>query len=93
MFSCFWPAVILAMILIFLHSVRASHKFTGPLYRLKLVLKALREVEISSPNQDVTEYREELRQNLSIEEKERIRDLTERADQLTRRLRYFKLAA
>jgi methyl-accepting chemotaxis protein len=45
----FWPAVILAMILIFLHSVRASHKVAGPLYRFKVVLEALKRGEISPP--------------------------------------------
>jgi len=126
----FWPAVILAMILIFLHSVRASHKVAGPLYRFKLVLKALKEGEISSPirirkgdylqqeaelinqvlenlrqnleglrqaqvqlNQALSEHRRELGQNLSTEENERVRDLTEKADHLADRLRYFKLAA
>jgi methyl-accepting chemotaxis protein len=49
LYTYFWPAVILAMILIFLHSVRASHKVAGPLYRFKLVLEALKEGEISSP--------------------------------------------
>ena len=43
LYTYFWPAVILAMILIFLHSVRASHKVAGPLYRFKLVLEALKE--------------------------------------------------
>jgi hypothetical protein len=45
----FWPAVFLAMILVFLHSVRASHKVAGPLYRFKCVLEALKEGEIPSP--------------------------------------------
>lgn len=49
LYTYFWPAVILAMILIFLHSVRASHKVAGPLYRFKCVLEALKEGEISSP--------------------------------------------
>jgi len=130
LYSYFWPAVILAMILIFLHSVRASHKVAGPLYRFRVVLEALKEGVISSPisirkgdclqqeadlinevlmslrqnleglqeaqvqlNQALTEYREELGRDHSTEEEERIRDLTERADQLTDRLRYFKLAA
>jgi len=130
LYSYFWPAVILAMILIFLHSVRASHKVAGPLYRFRVVLEALKEGVISSPisirkgdclqqeadlinevlmslrqnleglqeaqvqlNLALTEYREELGRDHSTEEEERIRDLTERADQLTDRLRYFKLAA
>ena len=130
LYTYFWPAVSLAMILIFLHSVRASHKVVGPLYRFRVVLEALKEGKISSQisirkgdylqqeadlinevleslrqnleglreahvqlNQALTEYREELGQNLSTEEKERVRDLTERADQLTDRLEYFKLAA
>jgi methyl-accepting chemotaxis protein len=130
LYTYFWPAVILAMIFIFLHSVRASHKVAGPLYRFTVVLEALKEGEISSPisirkgdylhqeadlinevleslrenleglqeaqvqlNKALTEYRDELGQDLSTEEKARVRDLTERADQLTDRLRYFKLAA
>jgi hypothetical protein len=130
LYTYFWPAVILAMILIFFHSIRASHKVAGPLYRFKLVLEALKKGEISSPisirkgdylhpeadlinevleslrrnleglqeaqvelDQALAEYKEELGQNPSAEEKERVRDLTERADQLADRLRYFKLAA
>ena len=126
----FWPAVIFAMILIFLHSVRASHKVAGPLYRFKVVLEALKQGEISSPisirkgdylhqeadlinevleslrhnleglqqaqvqlNEALSEYRRELGQNLSAEEEERVRDLTEKANQLADGLRYFKLAA
>ncbi len=126
----FWPAVILAMILIFLHSIRASHRVAGPLYRFTLVLEALKEGEISSPirirkgdylhqeadlinevleslrqnveslqeaqvqlNQALSESSRELGQNLSAEEKERVRDLTGKAEQLADRLRYFKLAA
>lgn len=126
----FWPAVILAMILIFLHSVRASHKVAGPLYRFKVVLEALREGEISPPirirkgdylhpeaelinqvletlrqnleglqraqaqlNQALSEYRRELGQNLTTEEEKRVRDLAEKADQLSDRLKHFKLAA
>ena len=45
----FWPAVSFAMILIFLHSIRTSHKIAGPLYRFRLVLQALKEGEISPP--------------------------------------------
>ena len=41
LYPYFWPAVILSMILIFLHSVRASHRIAGPLYRFRLVLEAL----------------------------------------------------
>jgi len=130
LYTYFWPAVILAMVLIFLHSVRASHKVAGPLYRFKLVLEALKKGEISSPisirkgdylhpeadlinqvleslrqhleglrqsqvelSQALSEYRRELGQNPSAEEEERVRDLTEKADQLADRLRYFKLAA
>jgi methyl-accepting chemotaxis protein len=130
LYTYFWPTVSLAMILIFLHSVRASHKVVGPLYRFRVVLEALKEGKISSQisirkgdylqqeadlinevleslrqnleglreahvqlNQALTEYREELGQNLSTEEKERVRDLAERADQLADRLEYFKLAA
>lgn len=130
LYTYFWPAVSLAMILIFLHSIRASHKIAGPLYRFKLVLEALKEGEISSPisirkgdylhpeaelinqvlqslrqnleglqqaqaqlNQALSEYRRELGQNLSTEEEERVRDLTEKAALLADRLRYFKLAA
>ncbi len=130
LYDYFWPAVILAMIFIFLHSVRASHKVAGPLYRFRVVLEALKEGEIPSPisirkgdylheeadlvnevleslrknleglqeaqvqlNRALAEYRDELGQNLSTEEEARVRDLAERADQLTHRLSYFKLAA
>jgi methyl-accepting chemotaxis protein len=130
LYNYFWPAVILAMILIFLHSVRASHKVVGPLYRFKLVLEALKEGEIPPPirirkgdylhqeadlinqvleslrqnleglqqaqaqlNQALSEYRRELGQNLCAEEEERVRDLTEKAEQLADRVKCFKLAA
>jgi methyl-accepting chemotaxis protein len=130
LYTYFWPAVIFAMILILLHSIRASHKVAGPLYRFKVVLEALKEGEISPPihirkgdylqqeaelinqvleslrqnlkglqqaqvqlNQALSGYRRELGQNLSTEEKQRVRDLTEKADQLADRLRYFKPAA
>ena len=112
LYTYFWPAVILAMILIFLHSVRASHKVAGPLYRFKLVLEALKEGEIVSNkypqrrlppprgrpyqpgarkppaklggsqqaqeqlSQALSEYRRELGQNPSIDQGERVRDLT-----------------
>ena len=129
-YTYFWPAVILALILIFLHSVRASHKVAGPLYRFKCVLEALRDGEISPPirirkgdylhqeaelinqvleslrqnlkglqqaqvqlNQALSEYRLELAQNVSSEEEAYARDVTEKANQLADRLRYFKLAA
>jgi len=49
LYAYFWPAVILAMILIFLHSVRTSHRVAGPLYLFKKVLEGLREGEISPP--------------------------------------------
>ena len=49
LYTYFWPAVSLAMILIFLHSIRTSHKIAGPLYRFRLVLQALKEGEISPP--------------------------------------------
>jgi hypothetical protein len=44
-------------------------------------------------NQALSEYRRELGQNLSTEEEERVRDLTEKATLLADRLRYFKLSA
>jgi methyl-accepting chemotaxis protein len=130
LYTYFWPAVISAMILILLHSIRASHKVAGPLYRFKIVLEALKEGKIPAPihirkgdylqeeadlvnevleslrenlqglqqaqvqlNKALSEYRRELGQNLSAEEKRRVRDLTEKADQLADRLRYFNLAA
>jgi methyl-accepting chemotaxis protein len=126
----FWLVVILAMILTFLHSVRASHKIAGPLYRFKVVLEALKEGEISSPisirkgdylheeadlinqvleslrnnleglqeaqvqlKEALSEHRRELGRNLSPGEKERVRVLTEKTDQLADRLGHFKLAA
>jgi hypothetical protein len=130
LYTYFWPAVILAMILIFLHSVRASHKVAGPLYRFKCVLEALRDGEISAPihirkgdylhveaelinqvldslrqnleglqqaqiqlHQALSECRVELGGNISPEEENHIRALTEKANQLADRIRYFKLAA
>ena len=59
---------------------------------LRQNLEGLQEAQVQL-SQAMTEYREELGQNLSAEEEERVRDLTERADELTDRLRYFKLAA
>jgi nitrogen fixation/metabolism regulation signal transduction histidine kinase len=39
----FWPAVLLALLVIALHSIRTSHKIAGPLYRLNLVFAAMKE--------------------------------------------------
>ena len=126
----FWPAVIAAVILIFLHSIRTSHRVAGPLYRFMLVLEALKEGEISPPisirrgdylhreaelinqvleslrqnlqglqeaqvqlHQVLSEYRRGLGQNLSPEEEDHVRELTEKVTLLADRLRYFSLAA
>jgi len=39
----FWPAVLFSLVLIVILSIRASHRVAGPLYRITLVLDALKE--------------------------------------------------
>ena len=41
--SKFWPAVLLALFLICLHSIRTSHKIAGPLYRVGRLLETMKE--------------------------------------------------
>jgi methyl-accepting chemotaxis protein len=43
MHSKFWPAVIFALIVICLHSIRTSHKIAGPLYRFDLLFESIKE--------------------------------------------------
>lgn len=45
----FWPAVFLSLIAIGIHSIRTSHKIAGPLYRLNLIFKAMREGNLPKP--------------------------------------------
>jgi methyl-accepting chemotaxis protein len=41
--SKFWPAVILAILVIGLHSIRTSHKIAGPLYRFGRLFETMKE--------------------------------------------------
>jgi len=41
--SKFWPAVLLALVLIGLHSIRTSHQIAGPLYRFNLLFESIKE--------------------------------------------------
>ena len=41
--SKFWPAVIMALIVIALHSIRTSHKIAGPLYRFARLFESMKE--------------------------------------------------
>ncbi len=45
----FWPAVLLCLIAIGIHSIRTSHKVAGPLYRLNLIFKAMKEGNLPKP--------------------------------------------
>jgi methyl-accepting chemotaxis protein len=45
----FWPAVLLSLFLIGLISIRASHRMAGPLYRITLVLKSLKNGNLPKP--------------------------------------------
>ena len=47
--SNFWPAVLLSLIFIGLHSVRTSHRIAGPFYRLNLVFRAMKEGNLPRP--------------------------------------------
>lgn len=49
--SNFWPAVLLSLIFIGLHSIRTSHRIAGPFYRLNLVFKALKKGNLPKPIQ------------------------------------------
>ncbi len=41
--SKFWPAVLLVLIVIALHSIRTSHKIAGPLYRFNRLFETMKE--------------------------------------------------
>jgi len=41
--SKFWPAVLLALFLICIHSIRTSHKIAGPLYRFGRLFETMKE--------------------------------------------------
>jgi methyl-accepting chemotaxis protein len=41
--SKFWPAVLLVLVLICLHSIRTSHKIAGPLYRFDRLYESMKE--------------------------------------------------
>jgi methyl-accepting chemotaxis protein len=45
--SKFWPAVIFALIVIGLHSIRTSHKIAGPLYRFERIFETVKEGNLS----------------------------------------------
>ncbi len=45
----FWPAVLLALLVIALHSIRTSHKIAGPLYRLNVLFEAIKEGNLPQP--------------------------------------------
>jgi methyl-accepting chemotaxis protein len=45
----FWPAVLLSLVLICLFSIRTSHRVAGPLYRITLVLRSLKEGKLPKP--------------------------------------------
>jgi len=49
--SNFWPAVLLSLIFICLHSVRTSHRIAGPFYRLNIVFRAMKEGSLPRPIQ------------------------------------------
>ena len=45
--SKFWPAVLLVLVLICLHSIRTSHKIAGPLYRFDRLYESMKEGNLS----------------------------------------------
>jgi methyl-accepting chemotaxis protein len=45
--SKFWPAVIFALLVIGLHSIRTSHKIAGPLYRFDRLFETVKEGNLS----------------------------------------------
>ena len=45
--SKFWPAVIFALLVIGLHSIRTSHKIAGPLYRFDRLFETMKEGNLS----------------------------------------------
>ena len=45
----FWPAVLLCLIAIGLHSIRTSHRFVGPLYRFCTVFRSIKEGYLPRP--------------------------------------------
>jgi len=49
--SNFWPAVLLSLIFIGLHSIRTSHRIAGPFYRLNFVFRSMKEGNLPRPIQ------------------------------------------
>jgi methyl-accepting chemotaxis protein len=49
--SNFWPAVLLSLIFIALHSISTSHRIAGPFYRLNIVFRAMKEGSLPRPIQ------------------------------------------
>jgi len=49
--SNFWPAVLLSLIFIGLHSIRTSHRIAGPFYRLNSVIRAMEKGNLPRPIQ------------------------------------------
>lgn len=47
--SNFWPAVLLSLIFIGLHSIRTSHRIAGPFYRLNSVIRAMEKGNLPRP--------------------------------------------
>jgi hypothetical protein len=45
----FWPAVLLCLFVTAIHSIRTSHRIAGPLYRLNLIFKRIRDGVLPGP--------------------------------------------
>lgn len=45
----FWPAVLLSVVLIALHSIRTSHRIAGPLYRFSAVFREIEQGRLPDP--------------------------------------------
>lgn len=128
--SKFWPAVLLVLIFICLHSIRTSHKIAGPLYRFNLLFASmkkgnlpkrvtvrkgdylLKEVAVINEmleglqkgvqeiqeaqvglNEAISECKDVVSHASKDEISRRMNDLSEKGDQLSEKLAYFKLAS
>lgn len=47
--SYFWPTALLGLVVVAVHSIWVSHKIAGPLYRFKLMFKAVKDGNLPIP--------------------------------------------
>lgn len=45
----FWPALLLFIVIIVLHSIRTSHRIAGPLYRINIIFESIKKGNLPKP--------------------------------------------